>query len=349
MTAAPTLDPDTSQVARNAPWWSWLGSDGALLVASASVSGFVAAAAAVPQGWLADELMRNPAYAPLRTLHRLGLTDPATSPWFWAAALAWLGALLLHMARPRAPDASEPTEAELRIRAPDEGLERCLRWARSLGGASPQVRHVGLRSMLQVPSNERTWLLQSGLWLTFVAAAFALRPAAPEQSMVQAQLVVQDRVDGSVGRFNLTEGEPIQFFGKPGEHRVVQYVPDKDSLGPAVRMARFDESRGEQTRFWLYRDAPAGFDSRVRQDALVMRLVSAEVVPRPGSGLAAQPASWLLLLALTVAGLGWASLGRTDRWELELEGDRVRVRVWGPQPEGSLERRLPSLATLLAS
>jgi hypothetical protein len=98
----------------------------------------------------------------------------------------------------------------------------------------------------------------------------------------------------------------------------------------------------------VYADAPPDFDARHRGSTTAIALERARIVARPGSGLAARPASWLLLLALMVAGLGWTSLGQRDRWEFEVQGDRVRARVTGPEPEASLDRMAPSLAEILA-
>ncbi|HJL42826.1 MAG TPA: hypothetical protein RMG48_16085 [Myxococcales bacterium LLY-WYZ-16_1] len=343
-THMPSASTSASAVAGPSGFWDAWGSDGALLLWTSLTAAVLISAASIPQGWHAEQLLRAPEYGPLRTLDRLGLTRVWASPWFWAAASGWLGAIVLSAARPRRRGLDRSAEVELRARRPERTLQALLRWGRQ--GA--EVHHEPDVSRVRFSPADRSWLLQAGLWLTFVASAFALKPADPDDSIVRARLSVLDVVDGSRGRFDMAQGESIQFFGKRVEHTVVTYVPDKDGLGPAVQMTRSDPVQGSRSSFWVYGDAPPDFDARHRGSTTAIALERARIVARPGSGLAARPASWLLLLALMVAGLGWTSLGQRDRWEFEVRGDRVRARVTGPEPEASLDRLAPSLAEVLA-
>lgn len=333
--------------AKPSPLWTGFGSQVALVFWSALTAAVVLTAASIPQGWLADQLLRSPLYVPLRTLDRLGLTDVARSPWLWAAAAGWLGAILAHALQPRRR-LGTTASVTLRARNPERSLDQALAWGRSIGAGRPQVEHTEGGSVIRFEPADRSWVLQAGLWLTFVSAALALHPADAEDSMVRVKLEAFDRATQNRGVFDLSQNEPIQLFGGQVEHAVVTYLPDKDGLGPAVQMTRSDPREGSRTTFWVYADAPPEFDAAHRGGPITFRVLSADIVARPGSGLAARPASWLLVLALMVAGLGWATWTGDDRWRFEIRGDEVRALVQGPQPERSLDRLAPSLAAELA-
>jgi hypothetical protein len=284
----------------------------------------------------------------LRELYAWGLTDVASSPWFFALLALLVGNLLalslrLLWARRPAPDdaalaASAPHQAVIEAAWPEravEGVRAVL--ARALG--RPAVERVeGPRVLLAFETAPRArltpLLTHVGLVLLVLGAVLATRPPDRSESMVRALLVVTEPRSGSVGRFDLAQEEVRTFFQLPFEYVIRDYVADRAGLGPALRMERLDNQRGVRDPFWIYLEAPPGFDARHREGAVEIVAEKMGLVPKPGSGLPSRPEAVLLLIGLAFLAVGARELERADgRLIVEAEGRSVRV-AGVPRSEG---------------
>ncbi|MEL6188547.1 MAG: cytochrome c biogenesis protein ResB [Myxococcota bacterium] len=300
------------------------------------LAALVAVSALVPQGWHAVRLAAFDGSPLLRQLHAWGLTDVASSPWLYALLVLLVGnlvavALRAYFARPRILEedrflAEAPHRERLETSAPEQAVARVRATFGSLFGRPVEEKVDGARVVLAYESAPRAALsplvAHVGLVVLMLGTVLATRPAPFAKSMVRARLMVTDTQGGSVGRFDMAQDEVLTFFQWPSEFSIRGYTPQKDGLGPAIRMERVDPERRRVDVFWIYRDAPPGFDGRhrvgldggpeQRTGQVVIEATDMGMVPRPGEGLASQPEAVLLLLGLGLLALGIVELSRPD-------------------------------------
>jgi hypothetical protein len=104
--------------------------------------------------------------------------------------------------------------------------------------------------------------------------------------------------------FNLRAGEQRNFFTFPDSYFVRLYKRTKNGLGPAILLERRrkDAKRGES--FWIYQNAPPGFDQRHRKGQVIIEALELGMVPLPGQGLNNSPLVLLLLLGVALCFVG---------------------------------------------
>ena len=126
--------------------------------------------------------------------------------------------------------------------------------------------------------------------------------------------------------FDLAQDEERTFFQWRARYTIRDYTPQKDGLGPAVRVERIDPDQRSMEDFWIYAEAPAGFDARHRAGEVAISARSMGLVPRPGAGLASRPEGVLLLMGLGLLAIAALELGRPHgRLLVEAEGRSVRL------------------------
>lgn len=293
---------------------------------------FAGIAAVVPQGWPAIEIARLEHAESIQKLAAWGLTNVFESPWIRA-----LGAILLvniasvvarsRMSRPPeqqllTPPRGAPFQQELKAPLPERAVEALRETFRAALSTAPVAEQIeGGRVTMVFDTSRRAdvapLMAHLGLVLLVVGAGLSVHPPPRKQAVVQAILDVRDSRTGTIGHFDMVSGEPFQFFQWRAQYAVRDYVVDKDGLGPAIRMEQmFMDSEERPMEFWVYQNAPPGFDRRHRQDVVAIEARRMGIVPLPGAGLASRPSSFLL-----IAGLGLLVFGA-------LAGNRPRGRLW---------------------
>jgi hypothetical protein len=309
-----------------------------LAIALASIVGV---ATVVPQGWTAIELARLPQAQSIQTMVALGFTDIFTSGWFRGAFVliavnvtAVLARLVLRSSPPELhdPPRGAPLSASLKASLPERAVEHLRETFRGVLSGSPIAERVDGSKVTMVFDTARRAELSPlfahvGLIVLVVGAGLTVRPAPKGRSVVRALLDVTDSRTGTTGHFDIVSGEPFQFFQWQNRYILRDYDVDRDGLGPAVRVEVFD--RGQPiTEFWIYQNAPPGFDARHRRDVVSIEARRMGYVPLPGAGLASEPASFLLLAGLGLLAVG-ALAGRKPRGRVWLEADGDEVRIVG--------------------
>ncbi len=299
-------------------------------------------AAVVPQGWEAVELARLPYANQIQELARWGLTEVFSSAWIRA-----LGALLLInvaavVLRHRMtlgvrsgmidPPRAAPYAESLTAPLPERAVEALRATFRTLMGGSPVSERVdGSKVTMMFETARRAEIAplfaHLGLVLLVVGAGLSVHPPSRNKSVVHAILDVKDSRTGTVGRFDMATGEPYQFFQWRPHYVIRDYSIDRNGLGPAIRMDQIvDDKESRTVDFWVYQNAPPGFDERHRKDVVSIQAVQIGVVALPGTGLSAQPASFLLIAGLALLGFGALAGNRAQgRLWLEADGDAVRI------------------------
>ena len=321
--------------------WLVLSSFRTTAVLTTVLGVYVACGVVVPQGREAMELLQFEGAEGLRTLAAWGLTDVLASPWFRALlALLLINGLLAALRLllgSRGTDASyalpgrAPHEAELVTQRPEEAPELLRESLGAYFGRVPARERVegGRVTMSFDTAGRRTFtpvVMHLGLVVLIVGAAMAAEPAPRPNSVVRAILRVTDTRTGSVGVFDMAQNEPIQIFQWRANYTVLDYLPSKGTLGPAVRIQRTGAESSSHSEFWVYRDAPPGFDARHRGGLVSFEALSMGLVPAPGHGLASRPSSVFLIVGLSLLILG--SLGQTrasGRVWVDTDGERVRL------------------------
>ncbi len=171
-------------------------------------------------------------------------------------------------------------------------------------------------------------LVHIGLILLVAGAAWSKAPIADSHMIAHAVLEVKDVSTGAVGTFDMMSGEHVQFFRWPGEYSIVDYLPSKDGLGPAVRIQKILQQERRSDDFWIYLRAPAGFDERHRKAEVAIAGVDMGFVPLPGEGFTSSPAALLFLFGFGLFAFGLLS-GRGSEGLLWLEADGDRVTITG--------------------
>lgn len=321
--------------------WLALSSFRTTAVLTIALGMYVAVGAFVPQGREAMELLQVEGAVRLRVLAAWGLTDLLGSPWFRGLAALLLGNVLMASLRSFLGSSGgeesyglpgrAPHEAEFSTRCPEEAPE-LLRDSLGayFGGAPSRERVDGSRVIMSFDTGGRRELapvvMHLGLFALIAGAAMAAEPAPRSNSVVRAILRVTDSRTGSVGVFDMAQNEPVQIFQWRANYTVRDYRRSKGALGPAVRIQRSGANPSSHSEFWVYRDAPPGFDARHRGGLVSFEAISMGRVPAPGHGLASRPSSVLLIAGLALLILG--SLGQTrtsGRVWVDADGERVRL------------------------
>jgi len=303
-----------------------LGSSLAVGLATALTTTWVLAAARFPQGWWAETLLQSERYTDLRSWAAWGLTEAFSAPWFWAAVSLTLGAMLAHASRARSLGSAR--RHILRSERPETAAEAVEQAFRGLAGRPRQLAVDGARVQLHFSRRAPDLAVHLGVLVIIVAGAAALAPPAPPDMVAKAVLEVRDRRSGTASVFEMRQGETRTFFRDPRPYALGTYVPDRNGLGPAVSLEIQDEQSGRTEQFWVYADAPPGFDGRHRQGEVAVQAKRLSLVPRPGRGLTSGPLPLLLMLGLVLIGFGFLAAGRPEgEWWVEVDGPRVEVRA----------------------
>lgn len=316
------------------------------------LAGLVLVAAWVPQGWMAERLAGFEGSETLRMLFSAGLTNVATSWWLGGLLILIVGnfvsvvlrvALSSTASAPLGRDAGAPLESTVTSQAPERTVEAVRNAFATLFGRPTVEKVEGPRVVLVYETAPRARLspliAHLGLVMVLVGTALAAQPAPFARSMVRAKLKVKDTQTPSVGIFDMAQDEVKTFFQWPSEFAIRAYTPSKDGLGPAVRIQRTNTEQRRVDEFWVYLDAPEGFDAnhRVgldgpvqnRRGQVVIEALEMGMVPRPGQGWTARPEAILLLAGLGLLVLGVIELGRPDgQLVVDIEGRDLRVAGW---------------------
>lgn len=323
-------------------------------------------AAVVPQGRDALLLLTGEHSEGLRRLAALGLTDVFQSGWMRALAVLLFANVLAALVRgfrggrsdgPAAPPKGAPLVTELVASLPERAVEALRLNLRSALGAAPSGEQVEGAKVTLVfdthPKSQLTPLLSHvGLILVVVGAGLLMQPPPESRSLVRALLRVTDSRTGSVGHFDMAQGEPVKFFQWRAEYVLRDYrATTSAGLGPAVRVERISPQDQRRDDFWVYRDAPAGFDQRHRRGLVAIEALSMGFYAAPGFGMSSNPASFLLLLGMGLAVLGAVGARRAaGRVWVEADGERVRLvgvpAVAADQAFGRVFERLSLISKL---
>ncbi len=338
----------------------WLGfsSLGATALLGIAFSVLAAVSAFIPQGWLAEEFSRLDHTEGLRTLYAWGLTDVARS-WWLVGVLVLLGGNLVAViaryaaARRSLPDdqalaALAPHQAELETKLPERAAEAVRAVYGSLFGRPVSERVNGSSVLLAFDTAPRAGLTplltHVGLVLLVLGAVLSTRPPPRSDAMVRALLEVREVQSGSMGRFDVAQDEARSFFQARAEHVIRDFQLDRDGLGPAILIVRTDPDQQTRDDFWVYRDAPPGFDARHRRAEVAISASKMEFVPKPGKGLPSRAEGVLLLLGLALLAAGAFELNRpSGRLIAELDGKTVRLsgvphRLGDPKFQAAFQR-----------
>jgi hypothetical protein len=313
-------------------------------------------AAVVPQGWTAVELARLPHATQIQRMVQWGMTEIFDSAWIRAAGILLLINVAAVIYRSRMsesaggtlidPPRSAPCSETLKAPMPERAVESLRETFRSLMRSAPVAEKVeGSRVVMMFETARRAelgpLLAHIGLVLLVVGAGLSVKPPPRNKSVASAILAVTDSKTGTVGTFDMVSGETFQFFQWRPRYVLRDYVIDRLGLGPAIRMEQmFPDQQNRTVDFWIYQNAPPGFDARHRKDVVAIEAKRLGVTPLPGTGLASQPASFLLIAGLGLLCFG-ALAGTRAQGRLWLEADGEDVRIVGlPQHAGdpSFER-----------
>lgn len=313
----------------------------AILVVAASLAALIAAL--VPQGPAALQAARNPGADTLHALAQWGLTDVFSSPWFYSLAVLLAGNLTAVVfqtfARARADDAVARPPArpahEHRIDAqfPEIAVEVLHdAYAARLGPPRAQ-RADNERAVLVFDSGSNTdrapAFVAVGLLTMIVGAGLHAVEAQDERrSSPHAFLEITDSRSNTTTAFDLRAGESRQFFQWKDTYVLQSYTRSKDGLGPAVLIERRAPGQPSGESFWVYQNAPRGFDKRHRGGDVSIEASELRRTPLPGQGLADSPVGALLMFGLGVLFIG-AAAGRSARGRVWVEAAGRSIRISG--------------------
>lgn len=298
----------------------------------------VLTAARVPQGWLAHEVLRGPHPGPLVRWAEWGLTELPEQPLFWALLLLFvssgvLGAL--RTARSNDEEAMASRVLTARSARPESAPESMAAALRPHLGEPEHADWDGTKTRLTYvlgpgPGDAvRSYL---GLAIVFVTGVYVLQPPPPNRTVARAWLAAEEVRTGNRGVFDLVEGEEFSFFQSSDVYVLRGYASDRLGLGPALQF-QWGEPGGQPFgAFWVYENAPPGFDQRHRRAAVGFDVLRAEVQPVPGAGPTARPASWGLILGAGLLMMGaLVRLQPVSRVEVVCSGHDLRLELRGPE------------------
>jgi hypothetical protein len=307
------------------------------------IAGYVGLAAIIPQGNRAIELLSLDGTEQLRGLAAYGLTDVFASSWLRALGVLFAGNVLAVLlttwwewsssVRGSTPMPKvAPHQVELAASLPERAVEALRETFRNALGSSPLEEQVeGSKVVMVFETNPAArlapLLAHLGLVLLVIGAGLASRPPPPARTMVRGQFRVLDSRSGTTGYFDMGQGEPFEFFQWNAKYTLRDYLPSKGRLGPAVRFEEVDSGgKRPPSDFWVYLNAPPGFDQRHRRGSVAIEADWIGMVPAPGSGMASSSAMVLVLAGLGLLIIGAFSGQRAEgRLWIEADGDRVRV------------------------
>jgi hypothetical protein len=294
--------------------------------------------AIIPQGHEALELAEDPGATAILELARWGFTEIFESQWIRALGVLLAANLIAHalqvLGRPAedistSPPSSAGFRTELTASLPERAVEILRNEFRIWLGPPRKERVEGSRvSMVFDSGAERRspMAVHLGLVLLVVGAGLLADPVKAENAVVRAELDVKDRSTGFVGNFDMVSNETFTFFRYPGRYAIRGYVPAKGALGPAIRMERSDPDQRGSEHFWIYLNAPEGFDERHRRSDVAIRARKMSLVPVPGKGIASSSESVVLLLGMGLVIAGLAGVRRpSGRVWVDADGERVTI------------------------
>lgn len=298
-------------------------------------------AAFVPQGREAMALMRLPHTEQLQDLAAWGLTNLFETAWVRAIGVLILANVLAVTVRVIMRDrveqdfavapAGAPHTIDLSSSTPELAVEQLRESFREVLGSAPTDEKVDgakvTMSFATSPSADMAPLLAHlGLIALVVGAGLAAQPAPIGDTVVSAVLEVKDSRTQTVGLFDMVQDESRQFFQWRPRYFLRNYVPTKDGLGPAVRIEKVIDDTKRIDEFWVYLNAPEGFDERHRGGFVAVKARSMGLKATPGRGLSQSPAGLLLLAGLGLLLIGLATGSKADgRLWIDVDGDRVRL------------------------
>ena len=308
--------------------WSLLASTRTTGVIAMLMAGLALTAALVPQGSDALELARYENSEAIQTLAAWGLTNILDSAWLKALCVLLVGNAIavtadVYFSAARVLDMPDraPEDTALEAARPEVAVETLRETFRTSLGASPAVERVdGARVTMAFDAGSFAHLAPMwssfGLVLLVIGAVWASRPPPRQQQTVRAVLEVTDSQTRTSGIFDMVEDEPFQFFQWRARYIVRDYAGSRAGLGPAIRIERVFSEQKRRDDFWVYLDAPPGFDARHRKGFVSIAARSLRLFPRPGAGLASSGAAIVLL-----AGLGLLVFGA-------IAGTQAQGRIW---------------------
>ena len=322
--------------------WRGLASPRTTAVIAMAMALLTMAAAVVPQGEAALTLARYEHSENIQQLVAWGLTDVFGSPWLKALTVLLVGnvaAVLLTRRWRRAAQASvelpkrAQEDTKLEAPRPEAAVETLRETFRTLIGAPPAAEKVdGARVTMTFRAGSGAGLAplwaHLGLVLLVAGAAWASKPPPRNKMAVRALLDVTDSRSGFTGVFDLVEGETRQFFQWRAQYVLRDYAASKSGLGPAIRMERLFPDQQRRDDFWVYQEAPEGFDAKHRKGFVAIKPRQVGLVPVPGAGLASSGAAVMLLLGLGLLMYG-AMAGSQAQGQLWIAVDGREVRLLG--------------------
>ncbi|MBI4816302.1 MAG: cytochrome c biogenesis protein ResB [Deltaproteobacteria bacterium] len=330
----------------NFPWRA-LSSErfAAVLVILMSIAAGIAAV--VPQGAIAVDLAREPTATTMHTLFAYGLTDIFGSAWVKVIAALLLGNVAAILVRRRydakaalteTPPRDAPLSLDLRAERPERAVE-LVRGALSARVGPPRLEVAeGSKVALVFDSGSGVaaapLVTHLGLLVAVMAAGIEVSTMNPKDAAPAAVLLVTDSTNGTLGRFNMVAGEQFEFFQFSAKYVLREYVRSRGNLGPAIRIERIARGQREGPSFWVYENAPKGFDQRHRAGEVFIDVESSSLKPLPGKGLTGKPTGALLLLGFALVAFGaLRGQGASGRLWVLAEGAQVKL-VGEPDVEG---------------
>lgn len=328
------------------------------LLALAALAAAVLAAASIPQGWSAESYLRGAHPGLLKTWAEWGLTDPTAQPLFWALVVLFLGSGALGAARLTAGARREaPPSHALKAKAarPEDAPETMASTLRAHLGEPEHAEWDGRSTRLSYELGPKPGdALRSylGLAIIFVAGVYVLQPPPESRTVARAWLGAEEVRSGLRGTFDIVEGEEFTFFQSQDTYILRGYAADRLGLGPALQIQWLDAAGQPVGSFWLYENAPPGFDTRHRRADIGFDVLRARQEPVPGAGPTARPASWGLILGVGLLMIGAVArmqpplmaevvcTGHEVTLELRSEAGRRAERIW-KQIRASVEEEFP--------
>lgn len=319
--------------------WLALSSERLTALLTTVLALFAALSAFIPQGKEALAAAQYEDAVAVHELARWGLTDLFASSWFHALLVLLLANLLSLTIRatvkkpaplPVGPPAGAPYRVELVAALPERAVESLRESLRARLGAPRNEWVEGSRVSMVFDTSpggrSATMLAHFGLMAVVAGAALASTHPQDGRSVVHAILEVKDSATGTAGTFDMMSGEPWKFFRWPAQYVIRDFVPSRNSLGPAIRLERTLEGEPRPDDFWVFKNAPDGFDAKHRRGEVAIRAIRLALEPGPGEGVASSRGAVVLVFGMGMLVFG-ALAGRRPAGLLwvEVNGDRVVV------------------------